>query len=181
MADLFRESPVGQIVRFITNDRFLKYSEEKNGFLCPNCYTQQPLATFHSGETVDVAEKVESPTNPGSLSSPAILADSDPMDETDKTRATDSLDAEALRRLTSRVEMEKVTTRRDLERAYTAATQRESLKKGASHPIIPQNTADGIVIVTWYDTDDQDNPQNWSFRKKAIVATQILYAIETLP
>jgi DHA1 family multidrug resistance protein-like MFS transporter len=181
MADLFRESTVGQIVRFITKGRFLKYSEEKDGFLCPNYYTQHPPATSHSGEIVDVAEKVEFPTSPGSLSSPATLADSDPMDEAGKTRAIDSLDAETLRRVTSRVEMGKVTTRRDLERAYTAATQRESLKRGASYPIVPQRTADGIVIVTWYDTDDQDNPQNWSFRKKAIVATQILYAIETLP
>jgi MFS transporter, DHA1 family, multidrug resistance protein len=102
------------------------------------------------------------------------------MDEAEKTRTINSLDAEALRRLTSRVEMVKVTTRGDLERAYTSAAQRESLKRGTSQPIVPQNTADGILLVDWYDTDDQDNPQNWSFKKKAVVATQILYAIEIL-
>jgi DHA1 family multidrug resistance protein-like MFS transporter len=180
MTDLFRESPVGQIVRVITKGRFLKYSEEKDGFSCPDSFTQHPSTTSHSSETPDVAEKVESPASPGSLSSPTTIADSDPMDEAEKTRTINSLDAEALRRLTSRVEMVKVTTRGDLERAYTSAAQRESLKRGTSQPIVPQKTADGIVLVDWYDTDDQDNPQNWSFKKKAVVATQILYAIEIL-
>jgi MFS transporter, DHA1 family, multidrug resistance protein len=119
-----REGFVGQIVRFITKGRFLKYSEEKDGFLCPNCYTQRPPAPSHFGETVEVAEKVGSPTSLGSLSSPTTLADSDLMDEADKTRTVESLDAEALRRVTSRVEMEKVTTRRNLERGHAAATQR---------------------------------------------------------
>jgi DHA1 family multidrug resistance protein-like MFS transporter len=173
MAELFRESPVGQIIRFITKNKFLKYSEEKDGFQCPSSYARRSTPTSDSSKMPDIAEKLEDPTSPESLASPATLADSDLMNEASKTSTRNSLDAEALRRLTSRVDMEKVTTRRDLERAYTDATQRGSLKRGPTQPIIPEKTADGIVLVDWYNTDDQDNPQNWSFKKKAVVATQI--------
>ncbi|RMY83843.1 hypothetical protein D0862_11584 [Hortaea werneckii] len=45
MADLFRDAPVGQIIRYVTGNRELQYPEEKPDFQCPDCYT--------SNETTD--------------------------------------------------------------------------------------------------------------------------------
>lgn len=42
MADLFRDSPVGQIIQFITKNKFLEYYEENDGFQCPNSYARHP-------------------------------------------------------------------------------------------------------------------------------------------
>ena len=69
--------------------------------------------------------------------------------------------------------MENVTTREDLERVYTDATMRSQVRNAPTQPIMPEKTADGIILVDWYDTNDQDNPQNWSLGKKCVVATQI--------
>jgi DHA1 family multidrug resistance protein-like MFS transporter len=84
-----------------------------------------------------------------------------------------SLTSEVLSRITSRIDLENITTRRDLERAYIEATMRSQVKKTPTQPITPEKTGDGTILVDWYDTDDQENPQNWSFGKKCVVALQI--------
>jgi DHA1 family multidrug resistance protein-like MFS transporter len=40
-------------------------------------------------------------------------------------------------------------------------------------PIQPIVTETGEILVTWYTTDDQANPQNWSKGKKASIAMLI--------
>ncbi|KAG8630757.1 hypothetical protein KVT40_002376 [Elsinoe batatas] len=45
-----------------------------------------------------------------------------------------------------------------------------SLERPQSNVIVPQKTADGAILVDWYSTDDQANPQNWSSGKKVWVA-----------
>ncbi|KAF2222313.1 putative caffeine resistance protein 5 [Elsinoe ampelina] len=45
-----------------------------------------------------------------------------------------------------------------------------SLERPQSNIIVPQKTADGAILVDWYSTDDQANPQNWSSGKKVWVA-----------
>jgi DHA1 family multidrug resistance protein-like MFS transporter len=69
-------------------------------------------------------------------------------------------------------------TRADLEQAYTNATHQEAMKQQQSQPIVPEKTADGTILVDWYDTTDQENPQNWSSKKKGVVVLQIyLYTL----
>lgn len=41
-------------------------------------------------------------------------------------------------------------------------------------PIDPIITSDGITLVDWYSTDDQDNPLNWSLAKRIFISAQIL-------
>ena len=74
--------------------------------------------------------------------------------------------------------MTKVHTRADLEEAYTNATRQETMKYQQSQPIVPEKTADGVILVDWYDTNDPENPQNWSGKKKGVVVVQIyLYTL----
>lgn len=51
--------------------------------------------------------------------------------------------------------------------------QELALTKTKSIPIKATETADGTVLVDWYSTNDPANPQNWSQKKKALVALQI--------
>jgi MFS transporter, DHA1 family, multidrug resistance protein len=38
MADLIREAPLGQLIRWVTGNKYLKYPEEEADFQCPKCY-----------------------------------------------------------------------------------------------------------------------------------------------
>jgi MFS transporter, DHA1 family, multidrug resistance protein len=44
MEDIIREAPLGQLIRLITRNKFLKYPEEKPDFVCPNCYRNSESA-----------------------------------------------------------------------------------------------------------------------------------------
>ena len=190
MSDLLRESLAGQLIRYFTGNKTLKYAEEKEDFHCPTSYAPHDAAetafrrgsaspTPHVSPTPSIDEKLkevsslESETAPPPRpENPATATDSSLSSEVEATR-TATHASEVLSRMTSRVNMEKVTTCRDLERVYTEATMRSQLRSGPAQPIVPEKTADGITLVDWYDTNDQENPQNWSFGKKCVVATQI--------
>jgi DHA1 family multidrug resistance protein-like MFS transporter len=53
--------------------------------------------------------------------------------------------------------------------------EREAIERKESRIIVPQKTAEGIILVDWYSTDDPENPQNWSLSKKSWV-TWVLWA-----
>jgi MFS transporter, DHA1 family, multidrug resistance protein len=190
MSDILRESPAGQLIRYFTGNKIFKYAEEKEDFHCPTSYAPYDAAetpfrrgsaslTPHVSSTPSIDEKLEEVPSPEwetapppRPENPATPTDPSLSPEVEATR-TATHASEVLSRMTSRVNMEKVTTRRDLERAYTEATMRLQLRSSPAQPIVPEKTADGIILVDWYDTDDQENPQNWSFGKKCVVATQI--------
>lgn len=70
----------------------------------------------------------------------------------------------------SRVRTSRPNSRADLEEQFSLAT----IERGPSRPIEPETLDDGTILVDWYTTDDPENPQNWSFGKKAVVLAQIL-------
>ena len=70
-----------------------------------------------------------------------------------------------------------LTLTRHLTRQYTQerleVDAQLELEKTKSRPISLRKSADGVILVDWYTTDDPANPQNWSQRKKIFVLTQI--------
>jgi DHA1 family multidrug resistance protein-like MFS transporter len=185
MSDLLRDAPVGQLIRWATKNRVLQYPEEKPGFTCPTCYNGEKLSYASDASTPiasppvvpDIAEKLEEAQNPGtnSLTTAPTARDVDPFE---RAAAPGPSNARTLSRVVTRPEMTKVTTRADLEEAYTNATRQESMKHQQSQPIVPEKTEDGTTLVDWYDTNDQENPQNWSSKKKGVVVLQIyLYTL----
>ncbi len=86
----------------------------------------------------------------------------------DNPEALNMLSAPATR-VGTRVALSRSTTQAELEAAITAS----ALEKGPTLPIIPEKLDDGTVLVDWYDTDDPENPQNWSLGKKSFVTFQI--------
>ena len=188
MSVLLRDSALGQLIRWVTKNKTLQYPEEKADFQCPYCYTQ--AASQRTEPTVDrstppegaAAEEKTAPLEqektaeePGPEVVPAHRPES--IEEPARTPSTEKdfdlgrvmTARSGLSRVDTRVMMRKVTTRRDLEQAYATAT----LEKGPTIPITPEKLDDGTILVDWYDTDDPENPQNWSRRKKYFVTFQI--------
>lgn len=190
MSSLLLESPAGQFIRYFTKDKIFKYPEEKEGFQCPGSYARcdapetafRPDSVLFTSDTLpesDVNEKSEEVPSPESETAhPPRFPTTDTVSDSSSSIVVEGIQptspaSELLSRITSRVDLENVTTRRDLERVYTEATMRSQVKTAPAQPITPEKTADGTILVDWYDTDDQENPQNWSFGKKCVVTLQI--------
>lgn len=185
MSALLRDAPVGQIIRFVTRNKYLQYSEENPDFQCPASYQKtskgvESEATTPGVASADLAKELEIPAAPASASSPAPLGQ-DALTKAETAADHESLAAmsdRTLSKIMTRPELSNIHTRSDLEQAYTNATRQESLRQQASRPIQPAVTSDGTILVDWYTTDDPENPQNWSRGKKAVVVLQIyLYTL----
>ena len=175
METILRDAPVGQMIRWITKNKVLQYPEEKADFKCPNSYQdgntapESPATTLASTPAADLEKQENEPESPLSLNQAATVQESNPFDAVSAHRTVS--------RAVTRPEMHKITTRADLEQAYTDATHQATLRQ-ESRVIQPEKTADGVILVDWYTTDDPENPQNWTPSKKGIVVVQIyLYTL----
>ncbi|RMZ35758.1 hypothetical protein D0859_00023 [Hortaea werneckii] len=59
MADLFRDAPIGQIIRYVTGNRVLQYPEERPDFQCPHGYTSNDKT---DGKTQPTLSPVSTPS-----------------------------------------------------------------------------------------------------------------------
>lgn len=197
MSGLIRDAPIGQIIRYVTRNRVLQYPEEKPDYKLPADYAhlstlplEMPVEEPYIPEIEPVEEEVE-PSEKESEESVNLetvrTADSTRTGRTidpEKTRtaetartsrtslyksATANTARTGLERVGTRTALQRSVTRADLEQQFTNAT----LERGPTMQIAPSRLQDGTTLVDWYTTDDQDNPQNWSFRKKTFVSSQI--------
>ena len=178
MADIIRDSTLGQLIRFVTGNRLLLYPEEVPGFQCPSSY----------GDSVSLEKQPEPPSDQQASGNGERLETSEKQTEAEEDiDSSDSSSTPELRpvvslattfhdeghnpmsRIGSLPGFDGLETQADLERAYT----NPSLVRGESRPVIPTRTADGTILVDWYTTDDPENPQNWSSAKKGFVVLQI--------
>ena len=167
MSDLLREAPLGQLIRFITRNKMLKYPEELPDFQLPESYNTALNAapnssdgekSLKSGHSSDAEAKQEdAPTT----EMPALR-----HHITTQTMKDGEFDAGAatLTRTKSRLETTPYTDER------LAVEQELALERTKTIPIVPMKTSDGNILVDWYTTDDPANPQNWSVWKKHFVA-----------
>lgn len=188
MSALLRDSALGQLIRYATKNKVLLYPEERPDFRCPSSYRNNerdgPKAISTTATSNETPEQDIEKTSEDKIGTKALAEqDATPshrpesIEETPATPATErdfdltqiATIQTGLTRVDTRVVMEKIHTRRDLEQAYTTAT----MEKGPTRPIIPEKLEDGTTLVDWYDTDDPENPQNWSLRKKSFIAFQI--------
>lgn len=174
MSDLLRDAPVGQMIRWITKNKYLQYPEEKPDFQVPASYQDHSktigsdASSVPSPDTVEKRLEEDLETGHSPLTTAPTAVDREAMAPSERS----------LSKIVSRADMSKVNTRASLEQAYTNATQQEALKAQVSRPIAPAVTSDGTILVDWYTTDDPENPQNWSNKKKGLVVLQIyLYTL----
>ncbi|PTB53512.1 hypothetical protein M431DRAFT_556789 [Trichoderma harzianum CBS 226.95] len=152
MTNLIREAPIGQLLRLITRNRILKYPEEEESFKLPNEYIAQlnPSEKHDEHRNLD-AVLSESGEGANSESSESIGHEGDDVEHLGRARTTTSVH-------TAPYSNKRLEAEREL-----------ALQRTKSIVISPQKTADGVVLVDWYTTDDPANPQNWSLLKRYFV------------
>ncbi|KAK5954488.1 hypothetical protein OHC33_004210 [Knufia fluminis] len=176
--DVIRDAPFGQIVRFVTRNKVFQYPEEKDDWRCPRAEygADRPTKTLSEASTnvptpATEKEKLDFPDAPNALSSAPTRPDADGASSA--ASVTDLEASRILSRIVSRPQISRAQTQASLTEAYEDAVRQETVKTQPSRTLIPERTADNRILVTWYTTDDQANPQNWSQGKKALVIMQI--------
>lgn len=157
MSDLIREAPIGQLLRFVTKNRILKYPEETEGFVLPdtwNTMLNEELNEKLAGSRSDS----ETPATP--VKNEHDMPQLNHHATTRSIRSDDLEGAVALTRTKTREQtMPFSEDRLEIE-------QELAIERTKTNPIVPQKTSDGNILVDWYTTDDPANPQNWSAYKK---------------
>jgi len=183
MSALIRDAPVGQIIRYITNNRLLQYPEERPDFEIPAAYNRHTRPESKRLSTSSIPARANSEPE-GPAVEEAVYPDLETVLEKVETASEDErAELETIQtartqhtirtqisRVGTRTALQKSISRVDLEQQFSLA----SVARGPSRPIEPETMDDGTILVDWYATDDLDNPQNWAFAKKAIVLGQIL-------
>lgn len=176
MTDLLREAPLGQIIRWVTKNRVLKYPEEMDDFELPAAYnavlnsssekTHMPIATRTRSSARERARQASQATAVSGSSDDDETVDTTELEksETEQPGPYEQAEQVELVRTKSRLETTPYTEER-LEIEAELALERTQTK-----PIVPVKTSDGTVLVEWYTTDDPANPQNWSDKKRFFVS-----------
>jgi MFS transporter, DHA1 family, multidrug resistance protein len=169
MADIIREAPLGQLLRWITGNRILKYPEELPGFELPATYNALLNSSGKSPEALRAVSHQRTRQSSQSSATTPGASDVEKGDlEKKETAQPGPYDQDVaslqLARTKSRLETTPYTEDR-LEVEAELAIERTQTK-----PIVPIKTSDGNVLVDWYTTDDAANPQNWSNGKRATIS-----------
>lgn len=191
MADIIRDAPLGQVIRYFTRNKYLQYPEEKPGWKCPRDYAppDQAKSVLSDATSPSSADGFPTPATEDTIDlekaelwreeTAAQRAESETRVALEQIETGSDLEKAELEPTPSgRSQLSKISTRgalkqshtqADLERAFSVAT----LAKEKQRPIAPEKLEDGTILVDWYTTDDPDQPQNWSFGKKMLASTQI--------
>ncbi|ORY09251.1 multidrug transporter [Clohesyomyces aquaticus] len=194
MATLIREAPFGQLVRYLTGNRVFQYPEEKPGFQCPESYydDQHNKANpeyGHGNETTDDDAITPLPNDAErDLEKVAETPGDDDIDlEKAETSSSDSASRkDGIGRVKSAASHLQRTSTLPWTEERLEAEEVMAIERTRSVAIQPTKTADGVILVDWYKTDDPDNPQNWSWKKKAWTAglidmyTFVVYASSSI-
>lgn len=189
---IIRDAPFGQLLRYATNNRVLKYPEELDGFQCPHSYDKK------EGESTGPADTSTT------LTAPVHASDIEKTTGEDLEKVETALDLEKVQSriaeapstssANSDLEPKESATPSNLQRIRTLPYTQERLAEDieahrthtAAHAFAPIKTADGLILVDWYASDDPENPQNWSQAKKAWTAflvcayTFVVYASSSI-
>jgi DHA1 family multidrug resistance protein-like MFS transporter len=154
---IVRDAPFGQLLRYATNNRVLKYPEELEDFQCPHGYdksdgkqqgpadTSTTLTTPAPDNEADL-EKVAS--NTGDLEKVDTAPDLEKVQSHVRPASSSSsspdIDGSA-------------TPRSELQRHHTLPYTQERLAedvalhktRSAPHAFAPTKTADGLILVDW--------------------------------
>ena len=164
MATVFlRETAFGQIVRYASRNRLLKYPEELPDFVVPYCYCDgsartAPKVTRSSSQTSTPPETI--PKEPEEVEEQTAEPD---LEKQDSALEDDD------RSVQSAIRLARTKTREDTvpySEARFEVDRAASLARTKSVPIQPTITSTGDILVDWYTTDDPANPQNWSHGAK---------------
>ncbi|KAK1817300.1 hypothetical protein LTR12_008282 [Friedmanniomyces endolithicus] len=183
--DAFRDSAVGQIVRYISGDKVLLYPEERADFSWPPLdhllstgsekahiepSTRQPQRSRSPETRSDGEQTTNLEADDGEKSERKEDVTPSRRSSLSTTPDTDDPSSQATPKELSRTPSRPYTPKpNDIERALSHTSRRTT----HSNVLAPTKTADGVILVEWYTEDDQSNPQNWSYLKKSLVLLQL--------
>lgn len=163
MADIIRDAPLGQVIRFVTRNKYLKYPEEKEDFKLPDPW----ITLMNNPDAIVEDAAVENLTVAASSASSTVAADDDTKPKQKNKNPEHDEDPEKADRPPLR--LQRTRSAQDTQ-AYTAdrlhVDEEHEIEKVQSIPIVPKKTKDGAILVDWYYSDDADNPHNWSNNKR---------------
>ncbi|KAK1238810.1 hypothetical protein MKX08_005871 [Trichoderma sp. CBMAI-0020] len=177
MRSLVRDSAFGALVRWITKREVLKYPDEKADFHYRDLYTNDGPREPTPPPSLRVVNYSQQDLRHDGQSPPVAPASEEGSSLSTEEDNELDLDGEVLSNIVSRPRMSHVDSYASLEKAYTDAALQANAR--AQHSTIqPKKLENGTIVVDWYTTDDDENPQNWSSRKKLFVVLQIyLYTL----
>ncbi|KND88474.1 Caffeine resistance protein 5 [Tolypocladium ophioglossoides CBS 100239] len=167
MADLIRDAPLGQLIRWVTKNKYLQYPEEKAGFKLPQPWQDMLDSPNALGDD-------ESREHPSSSSSTAGDGDgrTQQQQQQQQQRQADREKNQAAAPEEDDGHLHRTRTAEDVA-ARLEADELHRLEKRQSIPIVPKRTKDGAILVDWYYSDDADDPHNWSNKKRLLVGVII--------
>jgi MFS transporter, DHA1 family, multidrug resistance protein len=170
MADILRDAPLGQVIRWATGNKFLRYPEEMPGFELPSTYTTLLNTSdkeYDAAASRTLSKQQTKSTRRSSSVDPSPTPAGNDLEKRD-TEIQHPQDSDVgtlqLSRTKSRLETTPYTEDR-LEIEAELAIERTQTR-----PVVPQKTSDGTILVDWYTTDDPANPQNWGDAKRFAVS-----------
>ncbi|KAF4471685.1 Caffeine resistance 5 [Fusarium albosuccineum] len=170
MADMIREAPLGQLIRFVTRNRYFQYPEEKADFKLPD-----PWILLMNNPDAIIDEDNPNATNtnitaPVSSASSTVADDPDSDSKARPTKPEHDEDPERASRPDGPPLRLHRTRSAQETQAYTIdrlqADEEHDIEKVQSIPIVPKKTKDGAILVDWYYSDDAENPHNWTNKKR---------------
>jgi DHA1 family multidrug resistance protein-like MFS transporter len=158
--DIIRDAPFGQLLRYATGNRVLRYPEELPDFQCPHVYKDSNAASA-AAHPDDVSEP--EPAHLDLEKNPSRTAD---VEKAGSTHSADSSEVGVLKRRATVPDNagEQIARVRSLPYNNERLELEQELAQHATHAtsvaVVPTKTADGTILVDWYTTDDPANPQN---------------------
>lgn len=165
MKDTIRDSALGMLIRLASGKRLLRYPEEHPDFQNPYDRWTSKHNLAENDKEFDVDSETE---DPKSIKDENSKTEQDTNYDVENAAPHTQTDDATLGKLTSiklngkPAEMQTLRERYDADLALIA-------QRKHSIPIEPEITASGQILVTWYTTDDPENPQNWSQKKKSYI------------
>lgn len=168
MVDVIRDAPIGQLIRFLTRNKYLQYPDEKPDFKLPQLWQQ--FVDDHTLVVHDCPASSLSSTVPvGEGNSTACPSEKETeMGQGRQNQHEQVIDG----RYQERQEpMELRCTQSPIESAVLPVPQQTaegdcSANRAKSIPVVPEIGNDRTILVDWYDNDDAEDPHNWSNCKR---------------
>lgn len=195
MPDLFRDAPIGQLVRFGTRKRYLEYPEATDHWQCPvtayndrESQTQRVLSIPDSTATLIESKESYEHTGAGFRSDLDHLTTAPTQQDLEEATLPSSsssvstrvLHAETTReilRIVSRPRIGPINTSATLTEALNDAVRQGTIKLQRSRPLQPERTSDNSLLVTRYTTDDQANPQTGQRRRRVLLSYKSIFTL----
>ncbi|KAF5969123.1 hypothetical protein FBULB1_10403 [Fusarium bulbicola] len=171
MSDLIRDAPLGQLIRFVTRNKYLQYPEEKPDFRLPESWVaviNNPDAIIEESSPNDNTVLTGTALASSASSTVAAEEDSKPKGENEKSEKNNEND-DIERADPQPMRLHRSRSPQDTQ-AYTVdrleADEEHDVEKVKSIPVVPKRTKDGSILVDWYFSDDNENPHNWTNNRR---------------